>query len=678
MSTPPLPFEESAATLQDPRSESAAKLALRAMGAGPSPTTRAGRVLLSAFLVAVHHAHVLDGREKDEVNALCAARRMVLCVHAGTLPALAHSWRCWRQAYFSWKKADMARMTDSITRDAVASEALRDAVHHRSTYSSVSTRSVSPASSLPSSLESCASAYEPSSSAVSPASPVPDASPTVCTIPHLSSPSTIHASLTPIHASLTPIPAAYGLILDNRGYVAAEAVMWEEKINAKQEQLRTAMGQLAGEHGVSRLEAAVAQTRQIPDERLAHELMVDPDAVLSNMKPLPVPNENWQRLRAELSCNEPGGVQTSELFNRVSRIEQDLNAMTSESFAPVDRSVAASEFCPSYAVEFVESAAAALQKSQAEASDASLCVWLDGAVRRLRSPNSTYVDSVVAVLRELTQRISDVRETVITARMHLLAPIVRQHGPAWERSRFGSRVVSGEIDAALPKTRRFLQCDAVTIPGHARHLLRTAIVTACASTVPITVDLVPEILWLDVPRLVALQNDIQRATLHGSLDVITRQFLSTLSAGAAAAYNYEHIRAALLDDSSRQIDIQNALVVAVRHAGLSPSPKDEMLLRGMIERVVKSDSPIFQLIFSRLVSRVRSLLQTCVSPPTAGPSQQQQAGLAAVESDISSVVRRIEALAVHTFDVHGEQIAHFAADPPPVVRGSRDAMEPQG
>jgi hypothetical protein len=121
-------FEHTVTTIQKNEVDLAARLALRALGTEPN----ASPSLLFSFIVAAHPDLVfLDHTGESERSTLLAARRMVLCTQAGTLPALAYAWSDWTTVLAAWKAKEEERLTAAIVTDGIAFEALRESLRRR-------------------------------------------------------------------------------------------------------------------------------------------------------------------------------------------------------------------------------------------------------------------------------------------------------------------------------------------------------------------------------------------------------------------------------------------------------------------------------------------------------------------------------------------------------------------
>eukprot|EP00173_Palmaria_palmata_P002503 Plantae.Rhodophyta-Palmaria_palmata.ctg2625.p1 GENE.Plantae.Rhodophyta-Palmaria_palmata.ctg2625~~Plantae.Rhodophyta-Palmaria_palmata.ctg2625.p1 ORF type:complete len:695 (-),score=142.54 Plantae.Rhodophyta-Palmaria_palmata.ctg2625:1553-3487(-) len=587
-------FERTTGAMESRSAGDAAQLFLRALGANP----KLDRLLLACFIPALHPQHVLDSRtgrgESDgsDESMLLSARRLVLCMHAGSVPALAHAWAHWRSVYPSWLHTDRERLRAGIVSDALATEALRVAIRRRF------------------------------------------------------------------------------------GEVAAdEAAEWETELNNKQLQLRAAMFNLAGEAEAVKLDAEVRRVRQMPDETIAHEIMVDLDGFLAKLVPPSLPASSWLQLRSELIASPP---RKDELFFCLQQIERQLNGMRPGSFEPLCRGDLNETDAATFACGVVERAAAALKLSQAQADDEALDDWLGRALLRLAgaraiSDSEALVSVVIDLLREFTERLGKVHETVSVMRIRIeCAPIVQQYGVACERARFEDRVKRGEVKETLPLLKSFLQAaylDSSSVhsqvtpsASYSRALLRDALVIACCSQTAITAATAPEIFALDVERLVAFQNDMQRAALLAALDNAARQFLSSARPKGSLSLEFDValLRTVLESDSSTMKTVQDALIAAVTTAvgNASLSAEEEALLRGIVVSTL-SPSELFKLVFSRVSKHLR---RTLVTAERGEQSEQQPIlGLAAVQQELSQLASRMEKLAAHTYNVHGVLIMSIAA-----------------
>lgn len=444
----------------------------------------------------------------------------------------------------------------------------------------------------------------------------------------------------------------------------AELLAWERELDGKQAQLRSAMCRLAGEAAAKRLDTDLARARRVPDERVAHEMSVDLSGFLAKMRAQPVPESVWVRLVEELGASPKPN--TDELFARLEKLHSMLNGMRPGSFEAVDP--ASVELVPSFAVSLVTRATAALKLSHAEADDANVDVWLQQASRRIAVTGNggNFISTIVDVLRELTERVAKVHESVSIARVMSVAPIVQQYGATWERSRHEERVRAGEIQSDLPRTSAFLAAaDGSSLaPGLsavqcAQGLLRLALIRVCEAPTALSVEALPEVFCLDVERMIGFQNDMQRAALTAVLDNVARQFLaSRVSQAAAAVLNLDLTRRVLQDDAARLEAIQDSTVSAVSSCMASSSRvlvgRDETFLRGMVKRVVQSGDAMFVLMHTRVSRQLQLLL-------LGANSAQTTPGLESVVGDLQSLQKRMDALATWAWNVHGEALLALAS-----------------
>lgn len=593
-------FESTAAAIQTSAAETAARLALRSIGSSP----RAARVLLSSILFALHHEHVIEDYEGHEQCVLFAARRLVLCLAHGSLPALAYAWLDWRTEYSLWRELDKRRIKSAIMADAVATEALRHAVNNKMTS-----------------------------------------------------------------ASNPP------------GDRDAECAIWNEQIDAKQAQLQNAMEVLFGNAGAEQFQSTVSQARKIPDEYLAHEIMLDLDGFVARSKPQTIPEYLWSLLVSELNSNPPV---TNELFRRMDDIAHDLNAMRSNSFPSIDRSDF--DLDVTSATQFLFNVAECLRQSQAPCDDEPLQLWVRDAAERLSNCGS-FSEAVVSVLRELSERVREVRAKVVTARILQLAPYVKQYGAAWERSRFSDKIRSGLIPRELPLTKALLRETISKQSNHrspraashlantARKMLRSGLIALCSMPSAVNNMTVPEILSLDVARIVSIQDDVQKAALCAMLDNGARQLLATSypeMRRAHTRYDSRAVQCILQSDDLKLESIQDAVIESVvdcleKHNvnGMKASVRDS--LGRLVRQAVEPGDVAFSLMKKRVTEQLEILLSgddatrfSCDDAANTGQralrGRIQVLGLGSVKNMLEEVAVRLERLSSHTYDVHGEYI----------------------
>lgn len=631
-------FARVTSCLETREAQKAARLALRAIGlcAYGNYSTAAydtnqpameSRILLACLLLALHPHSVMENktgsRYSHETFTVHCARRMLLCLHFATLGAFCNAWKAWRQAFLVWKKSDAKAIVKAMIQDAVATEAMRISVE-RGFSRSTNVNAVSYALG--------------GSSAASP---------------------------------------------EEVEHAQQEHSIWKEHIAAKQKKLREAIVRIAGEEGEQRLNAALSAASHTQNEQLVHEILVDLPGLLRRVQTTKnVPEETWERLRAQLSTRPPN---SDELSLRLAEITQTLSNMLPDSFTLVEEDeTGLIELNVDFAVMVVLKTSEALKKCQAQAYDDALEQWTNAAVRRIRTASEDFVSVVVDILKELTTKVRDVQVDVLSYRIRHSAPIVQQYGEAWERSHFQSHIVAQEFSESLPRTKAFLSetlsdldQQENTLRDDLRHhspeALRTVLVNAIIRLIqrPLmyqTWDL-PELMHLDLERITTMQNEVQRCAIVAALDNVSSQFLQSRGIQTLPASGMEELLKKTEDVDCTMPQLQDVFLRSVHErlneTGHVMSDTDDDFLRGMVRRITDPEDQMYSLLFNRIKEAILILsIKLCSTRDSMSTSRRiseewgrhNWKGLNSVRVVIISISYQVSALASHMALVHGERL----------------------
>lgn len=610
--------------MESQSAQDAAELMLRALDLrNPAKRTspRAAterRILLSSLVIALHPEAVLHRRFKDrntqEAMTLFCARRMLLCLHVGTLHALSQSWVWWKTSFSAWKKRDAENMLCAMINDAVATEAMRVAVN-KGFVQSENVRALRHAlGGEPS--------YDESS--------------------------------------------------------RREHAVWEEGIARKQQMLRKSVVKLAGKAGERRLNLALSASRDAQNERMVHEILVDLPALLEDIKnPTPLPDEAWEKLRNELSEDPPGRdalaarlTDISTSLNAMMPDSFDLETVSSPIVLDVDFAVSvvckasnALKQCQAEAFddaleEWERNAVTRLQNSEEQFVEVVVDVLIE--LTKLIRRSHAYV---------LMYR---VRHSVPIVQQYGAAwERAHFHGHI-DSGRFSKKLPRTKL-----LLRHVLRHEGSgsgnARPSEKSACLRLALITGIAKLASETEmrrrEELPEILFLDHERIVRIQNDVQRCTLVGSFDNIGRQFLTSRGLTPSTDTRYELLESTEKENTSLQ-DIKHGFVEWVRKVinqnGKALSEGDIGFLERMVYRTVQAGDKTFDIIHSRVTEAIievavkmasRRMRSASGNAPNDADLNHSRKGLEGTDVLIQSVSSRICSLVLHVLEVHGEMLS---------------------
>lgn len=627
-----LGFDECTSRLETPEAQKSVDLVFRALGMRNKNrlVTRKDamreqmerRVLLSSIVVSLHPEAVMEEKVRpsnptaDVISvdswAVYTARRMLLCLHVGTLGAVANAWLQWRRAFTKWKKNDAEVLLRAMIEDAVATQALQNTV----------TRSFNDAKGQERMRTS----------------------------------------------------------LGGSSYAASarqqEQNIWEDQISRKQEKIKEAVDKFAGPRGLRRLQAALAASRQITDERIIHEIMIDLPGLLAKIQSSPpVPEDAWERLQIELSKSPP---ERNELASRLLHLSNMLNSMIEGCFT-IENDEVTNELNGDFAIQLVCSVAAALEKCQAEAFDEPLREWVNNTILKLQSAGEALASVVVDTLRQMTDLVQKIHHSIVTFRIRRVAPVVQQYGAAWERSSFQGHVMSGEVPSSFPQTRNLfsevvasitnnntsdVQDVSPSAPLPLKEVIIRGIIRLIMKSTVCSLEELPEFMRLDQQRIVRMQNDFQGCALLASLDNIAKQYIS--SKGAPRCNDgVAKVWAVLQSESPTLRDIQSAFIAGVSSSlsrnNINVHNGERELLEGMVESATRPSDKTLALMMERMehallryslrAQRVQGSARMPISSDVVLPP-----GLEGIEEGVKKLSHTITRLADHLLQVHGSAL----------------------
>ena len=260
-----------------------------------------------------------------------------------------------------------------------------------------------------------------------------------------------------------------------------------------------------------------------------------------------------------------------------------------------------------------------------------------------------FVDS----LEFLVGCINVTRIDAANARLHLISPVVQEHGLEYERGKFQDKLAGGTL--TLDSTKLWLKdvlgkmpC-VVTLPVDClRSIITGGVVTILAGD-KVDHSNVPATLLLDLSRLTKYQKEFHQIAKAATFISVIRMVIPSMTREA------DNIISDCLIET-RLVDV-NCVISATAAAGITPPPK----LLEMLEAITSSD-PVYVLI----VGRLSTLLYLMIS----GLLVLHDLGLQNMIPQIKALAIGISPLVKLNTEVHGttyntiigEIVASLSAD----------------
>lgn len=633
-------FADTTARLESDEAQHAADMVFRALGMrnlNRQQTRRDQmreksecRILLSSLLLALHPDSVVEDKIRHGTNngdcaasvdtiAVCAARRMLLCLQAGTFRSIAAAWVKWRRVFSVWKKNDAENFLKAMIEDAVATEALRVAIDKK--FSEVE--------------------------------------------------------------NLDGFRTSFGVENISADLHRQQHAIWVEQLLLKQEKIRDAVEKLKGSAGIQKLDAALAASRSINDEHLLHEIMVDLTGLLTKVEQsCALPDVVWEQLKADMFSGNPGRSKLAARLAHISKALNSMvpgcftlssDAVPGEldvefAVSIVARVTEALGRCQAEAFDEVVRDWTDEAITRLRSSGTSFC---DIIVDVLRELTELVRQVQIAVLSFRIRHSAPVVQEYGSAwersrfKGHTISG---KFDPLLPRTRLLLAESLELLRARTPNVRQELASGA---PAALHALMTQAILCLIGRLDICTEDDLPEFLHLDYVRIVTMQNDVQKCSFVGTVGNVARQFL--YSKGVASSISNLREMEELVDkEDTRLAQIQDSFVILIQDtlnkSGQVLSQEDTELLRSMVERTTRSGDKTFGLIHRRVE---QSLFEKCVErlrrrgpSPNKGKSpsnvMSRDVGLELVQGGIESLSKKMSDLISHVLHVHGETLVGMA------------------
>lgn len=628
-------FADVTKCLESESAHKGAELVLRAIGyrkylgstseKQAARSQREQRIMLSCLLVALRADSVLEGiSSRDDPQGsslenitLQSARRMLLCLHVGSLEATASAWYLWRRSFTAWRKRDAEKILNALIEDAVATAALSKSVNKE------------------------------------------------------------FSRLSGVQDMKNTINGGEG----SQGSQDQGLSIWTSQIEQKQKMIHEAVLKFAGEEGIRRLNLALSASKHAQDERTVHEMLIDLPGLLERVRnPAPTPPETWERLRSELS-SEPSVHDTLALclsemsqnlnsmmpgsFKLADTSPIDLNLDFAVSL--VHRASEALKKSQAQAFdeplqEWTNKAVLRLRSSSTRFVEVTANVLreLSELIRRVKSEVTMYrIQHNAPIVQqygaswERSRFNRHVASKKFSKRLPRTRRLLLQILPS---SRSGDDVF---------KTWTANSSSAV------RGTVLLAIINMISRSNVCIENEIPEVFHLDHDRIVKMQNDVQRCALISSLDNIGRQFLHSRGVSVQTGERQDLLRITNMDSCSLK-DIQDTFLTWVQEEltrnGKNISPEDGDFVKNMVTRTTRAGDHMFRMLQSRVERAVLELAEMMGTAQTKTSSssipgrvglEHNQKALEGTESLIRSLSQRVCTLAIHTLLIHSESIVRI-------------------
>ncbi|KAI3656195.1 hypothetical protein MP638_003473 [Amoeboaphelidium occidentale] len=405
----------------------------------------------------------------------------------------------------------------------------------------------------------------------------------------------------------------------------------------------------------------------LSNERLAHELIVNPDFELSN--PVPNPLEEQIRstmkkaffdsIRESIKLNKFDWVEgmvldiKNQLLSMVSKegkIANEINEAMDESF--IHQQVSKNVFDTGKFILYVVS------------KMLQLCAPIrDAAIRKVAAETD-----LVKQLEMILSILDDMKLDLANYRLRSLMPHLMKQAVEYERSKFEKALEAGTtslaktekwLDDAAKKTQEVKDSRNPEKVVHPDNRVRYDAIyfEALISLVfnndkLINADTLPETFMMDTERIASLQNEAQAITIVAALVMLTKNFIPEVRDNLNALNALKKSLMVLMESATTSIDHLGLQLVEFANGILktfnkSVSDEQSKTLKQMVEKTLSFNDAVFSLLSRRIARTVNQQLVT------GKYKKDSNTGLEVVEKEVESLSQKIFLLSKHNRDVFG-------------------------
>uniref|UniRef100_A0A7S2ZTB7 Uncharacterized protein n=1 Tax=Rhodosorus marinus TaxID=101924 RepID=A0A7S2ZTB7_9RHOD len=450
-----------------------------------------------------------------------------------------------------------------------------------------------------------------------------------------------------------------------------EYQQWNVELDGKLQKIQEAVKRIGGDAAVARLQSAVSGAKLSLNEGLVHEMMLDVNGLVEKLDNGKSREREFQELERTLR-DELGSQPT--LFASMRKIEGEIkNDLETISGQVVNIEPIRSIHDIDKLQQLVREASAYIKTLHEPIEDSNIDMWLSGALEEIAFNPAT-------VVMGLRRKVFQLRQRVSKANILALAPTIQINGVQYESSRFQEKLKNGEIDPELPNTKQWL---ASCIPSmssideqgirRGKHsscerFLKHCIVEVVDSSDSFALSPVPEVLRLDVERIVGLQNDIQRATLLACLHHLCQGFIRRktghLTDSAVSSINLDGVAQKLKAIEFGEVtEVEQALVQCVSSSlesvQMSLSDSENQLVRDWVRASVRDGNALYGVLRRRLATRFREAVMSGGGGGELRIQELEACGFRRPGGGAevaTGVIRSATALVRHTWAVHSSRL----------------------
>ena len=479
-----------------------------------------------------------------------------------------------------------------------------------------------------------------------------------------------------------------------------------DEIEARQNTIRQAIAR-NGTGAELKLQQALdhySSTQQAANAQLAHEIILNPDLQL-----LPARDPDmlrvrgiatrafWTSVRDEVRAAAEGETE-KHVHQRFGRVLSLLTEVREGLIGLTTNAQFTEDVCEALDIDFLQQqmehgsldnedvlkllrfVVEKIIELDAPAYEDDSRAWLSGLVESLADPHtpSDFAQFVVEIFAWLFAKLEQIRVGVANFHLRSLSAVLRSHGVEYEQAAFSQQLNRGDqgMELTLKWLREVIDEEELEVVklhnGDIKEVAsvpKLGIVRLCLKSTALVYDECPEVLRMDLMRLLTFQNQAQRLAVVGATIVVLQQVLAqhgladlasaddddtgSLSDTLYVSLQRPEIRLpALIDHVVKVADTHVRHMRLLRRArgeqDIKPFNKDQ--LRRMLEVTVSPTNRVFMLVMKRVGAALRSFVLDRTIP-----EGKDIGGLDAVMPRVRQLAVNVASLCDHNHKVHAQR-----------------------
>jgi hypothetical protein len=282
----------------------------------------------------------------------------------------------------------------------------------------------------------------------------------------------------------------------------------------------------------------------------------------------------------------------------------------------------------------------------------------DSAIKAIQTETD-----LVIIFQKILDVLEDMKLDLMNYQLQSIKPLVKHQAVEYEQKKFAESLEKNEI--TLAKTTTWLEKYAELLkessfsrnPENIDHpdlkvsyekVYHDAFLGLLFSTSRLELSEIPETFYLDIERLLFMQNEAQALTIVASVTMLLKNIVPALRSNSKAMMEIKKDLLSLLEAPDTSFENIALHLIEKSKTVTTITPDQETMIRNMVEKTVSFNDGIFSLISRRMQTIIRHQMEKSTFKQESLASY----GLDTIASELENLSRRIYLLVKHNKEVY--------------------------